>query len=219
MRAIFSIYIFIIAALIGIELSLGALVAPVVFFPQQIIGDGVLSHFQSGKLMSEIFVKYGGILIAVSIICLVFEMINFNNNKSQSFRLRLSTLMLTLVNIILALLFVLYFTDYVINAQKIGTEATMAPEFAQIHAASEWCMKLIIVFQTVLFFTKILPALAAKKAALEQSAADADYKIKDIKNVDFSELLYVQDVKIAFVKNGRPIKFSVEILEFFKSLR
>ena len=52
MRAIFSIYIFIIAALIGIELSLGALVAPVVFFPQQIIGDGVLSHFQSGKLMS-----------------------------------------------------------------------------------------------------------------------------------------------------------------------
>ena len=111
MRTIFSIYIFIIAALIGIELSLGALVAPVVFFPQQIIGDGVLSHFQSGKLMSEIFVKYGGILIAVSIICLVFEMINFNNNKSQSFRLRLSTLMLTLVNIILALLFVLYFTD------------------------------------------------------------------------------------------------------------
>ncbi len=174
MRAIFSIYIFIIAALIGIELSLGALVAPVVFFPQQIIGDGVLSHFQSGKLMSEIFVKYGGILIAVSVICLVFEMINFNNNKLQSFRLRLSTLMLTLVNIILALLFVLYFTDYVINAQKIGAEATTTPEFAQIHAASEWCMKLIIVFQTVLFFAKILPALAAKKAAPEQSAADED---------------------------------------------
>ena len=174
MRAIFSIYIFIIAALIGIELSLGALVAPVVFFPQQIIGEGVLSHFQSGQLMSEIFARYGGILIAVSVICLVFEMINFNNNKSQSFRLRLSTLMLTLVNIILALLFVLYFTDYVINAQKIGAEATMTPEFAQIHAASEWCMNLIIVFQTVLFFAKILPALAARKAAPEQSAADAD---------------------------------------------
>ena len=174
MRAIFSIYIFIIAALIGIELSLGALVAPVVFFPQQIIGEGVLSHFQSGQLMSEIFARYGGILIAVSIICLVFEMINFNNNKSQSFRLRLSTLMLTLINIILALLFVLYFTDYVISAQKIGAGATMTPEFAQIHAASEWCMKLIIVFQTVLFFAKILPTLAAKKAAPEQSVADAD---------------------------------------------
>ena len=88
--------------------------------------------------------------------------------------MRLSTLMLTLVNIILALLFVLYFTDYVINAQKIGAEATITPEFAQIHAASEWCMKLIIVFQTVLFFAKILPALATKKAAPEQSLADAD---------------------------------------------
>ena len=174
MRAIFSIYIFIIAALIGIELSLGALVAPVVFFPQQIIGEGVLSHFQSGKLMSEIFVKYGGILIAVSVICLVFEMINFNNNKSQSFRLRLSTLMLTLVNIILALLFVLYFTDYVISAQKIGAEATMTPEFAQIHAASKWCMKLIIVFQTVLFFAKILPALAARDVAAAKDARDED---------------------------------------------
>lgn len=174
MRAIFSIYIFIIAALIGIELSLGALVAPVVFFPQQIIGEGVLSHFQSGQLMSEIFARYGGILIAVSVICLVFEMINFNNNKSQSFRLRLSTLMLTLVNIILALLFVLYFTDYVINAQKIGAEATTTQEFAQIHAVSEWCMKLIVVFQAVLFFAKILPALAARDGAAAKDARDED---------------------------------------------
>ncbi|WP_298025156.1 YbgC/FadM family acyl-CoA thioesterase [uncultured Campylobacter sp.] len=60
-----------------------------------------------------------------------------------------------------------------------------------------------------------LAALKNASALLRQEI----YKIKDIKNTNFSELLYAQDVKIAFVKEGRPIKFNAEILEFFKSLK
>ncbi|MDA3074235.1 MULTISPECIES: DUF4149 domain-containing protein [unclassified Campylobacter] len=159
MKAIFSIYILALGALIGIELSLGALVAPTIFYPQSLIGEGVLSHFQSGQMMSAIFVKYNAILMPISIICLIFEMVNFNNNKSQPFNLKLSTLMLALINLILATLFVLYFTEFILDAQKLGEAGTQTAEFAQIHKASEWCAKLMIIAQTVLFFLKMVPNL------------------------------------------------------------
>lgn len=149
-----KIYLFFIAAIIGVELSLGILVAPVIFFPSDLIGEGVLSHFQSGQMMTSIFVKFGKILMILSIFSLIFEMVNFNNNKAQSFNLRFSTLMIALINLILALLFVLFFTDYIVEAQKLGAEATKTAEFLQIHNASEWSMKVIVVLQMILFFLK-----------------------------------------------------------------
>ena len=38
-----SIYFLLLAAVIDTELTLGILVAPVIFFPQSIIGEGVMS--------------------------------------------------------------------------------------------------------------------------------------------------------------------------------
>ena len=44
------------------------------------------------------------------------------------------------------------------------------------------------------------------------------YKIKDINEAEFCELLYAQDVRVAFVREGKPVKFSDEIVGFFRSL-
>ena len=154
MKAIFSIYILAIGAIIGIELALGALVAPTIFFPQNLIGEGVLSHFQSGQLMTQIFLKYNKILMIITAISFIFEMVNFNNNKAQNFNYRFSTLMLAVLNLILMVLFVLVFTDYIVEAQKNGAAATQTAEFAKIHKGSEWTMKLMIIAQTILFFMK-----------------------------------------------------------------
>ncbi|MCI6988520.1 MAG: DUF4149 domain-containing protein [Campylobacter sp.] len=154
MRKILPIYLFLIAIVVGIELTLGVLVAPTIFYPSEFLGDNVLSHFQSGQLMTNIFVKYNTPLIIISIIILIYEMINFNNNKSQSFNMRFSTLMIGLIHICLALTFVLYFSDYIVGAQAKGPEATMTAEFYSIHNASEWTMKLLLILQTLLFFLK-----------------------------------------------------------------
>lgn len=154
MNKILAIYLFLLASLIGVELSLGAFVAPTIFYPASIFGEGVLSHFQSGQLMSAIFVKYNGLLMGFSIVSLVFEMVNFNNNKTQNFNIRFSTLMLSLLNLVLALMFVLYFTDYILEAQKMGEEITQNESFYKIHKASEWCMKILMTLQTILFFMK-----------------------------------------------------------------
>jgi putative membrane protein len=64
--------------------------------------------------------------------------------------------------LLLALAFILYFTDYILNAQSIGVNAIQTDEFRQIHSASELCIKILLVLQVVLFFIKFQTIKMAK---------------------------------------------------------
>ncbi|MGP1484509.1 MAG: DUF4149 domain-containing protein [Campylobacter sp.] len=147
-----EIYFLLLAILIGVEIALGALVAPVVFYPQGIIGDGVLTLFQSGQMMAVIFVKFNYILLFVSIFAFIYEI--FTLRSQVVFGVKLSTFMLCGINLILSIAFVFYFTPYILDAQKLGEEATKTAEFMQIHKASEWVMKLMMISQIILWFIK-----------------------------------------------------------------
>lgn len=155
MRKILNIYLFLLAILVGLELSAGAFVAPVIFYPQELIGDGVLTHFQSGLIMSEIFVRFNNVLLFVSAVAFIYETVNLAKNKDESFNLKFSTFMLAFINALLAAAFVFYFTQYILEAQKLGPEATLGSEsFAKMHGASEWVMKIMLFAQAILFFLK-----------------------------------------------------------------
>ena len=117
---------------------------------------------------------------------------------------------------------IVYHANYIKFCERARSEALMQAgvDFARVDAhfvVSELCAKFFRPARLgdTLEIRTSLAALKNASTLLRQEI----YKIKDIKNVNFSELLYAQDVKIAFVKDGRPIKFSAEILEFFKSLR
>ena len=152
MQKILNLYLFLLALLVGLELAAGVFVAPVIFNPSQFIGDGILTHFQSGQLMTQIFVKFNNFLLIISIIAFGYEALNFSKNKKESFNAKFSAFMLALVNLILALVFVFYFTDYIVEAQHLQTTTTQA--FSDIHKASEWTMKVMLILQTILFFLK-----------------------------------------------------------------
>lgn len=117
---------------------------------------------------------------------------------------------------------IVYHANYIKFCERARSEALMQAgvDFARVDAhfvVSELYAKFLRPARLgdTLEIRTSLAALKNASALLRQEI----YKIKDIKNADFSELLYAQDVKIAFVKDGKPIKFSAEILEFFKSLR
>ncbi|MDO5045270.1 DUF4149 domain-containing protein [Campylobacter sp.] len=148
-----SLYLLLLAVLIGVELALGVLVAPVIFYPQSIIGDGVLTHFQSGQMMAQIFVKFNYFLLVVSIFALVYEVFFAATSKAK-FALKLSSFMLALINLMIALSFIYYCTPYILQAQALGEAATKTTEFLQVHKASEYEMKLMMVIQLLLFFIK-----------------------------------------------------------------
>ncbi|WP_411648036.1 DUF4149 domain-containing protein, partial [Campylobacter coli] len=97
-----AINLFLLAAMIGIELILGIVVAPVIFYPANLIGEGVLSHFQSGLMMTQIFIKMGYLLIFVSIINLLFEIYSFAK-EDMKFQIKFSKLMFTILILILSL--------------------------------------------------------------------------------------------------------------------
>ena len=138
--------------MIGTELTLGILVAPVIFFPQGIIGEGVLTHFMSGQMMTKIFLKFNYVLLFVSAFVAVSEL--FDLRKKLAFSLKFSTFMLSFLNLALALSFVFIFTPFIVQAQGLGAEATQTAEFAKMHSASEYVMKVMLVLQLILFFVK-----------------------------------------------------------------
>ena len=138
--------------MIGTELTLGILVAPVIFFPQNIIGEGVLTHFMSGQMMTKIFLKFNYALLFVSAFVAVSEL--FDLRKKLAFSLKFSTFMLSFLNLALALSFVFIFTPFIVQAQGLGADATQTAEFAKMHSASEYVMKVMLVLQLILFFVK-----------------------------------------------------------------
>ncbi|MCR6594064.1 DUF4149 domain-containing protein [Campylobacter insulaenigrae] len=146
-----AVYLFLLASLIGIEISIGVLLAPTIFYPEKFIGEGVLTHFQSGLLMTNIFIKFNYVLLGVSILSILVEIFSFKN-KHYSFKINFSKFILSLIILALSLLFVFYFSAYVLQAQNLGEEATQTQEFIKIHGASEVVMKIIMFSQLALFF-------------------------------------------------------------------
>ena len=62
--------------------------------------------------------------------------------------------MLSFLNLALALSFVFIFTPFIVQAHGLGAEATQTAEFAKMHSASEYVMKVMLVLQLILFFVK-----------------------------------------------------------------
>ncbi|MCW1333846.1 DUF4149 domain-containing protein [Campylobacter jejuni] len=146
-----AINLFSLASIIGVELILGIVVAPTIFFPQNLIGEGVLSHFQSGLMMTQIFIKMGYLLIFVSVINFLYEIYSLMKDKIK-FQTKISKLMLSLLILILSLIFVFYFTDNIIKLQNLGENATKTQEFVSMHNASEVVIKIILIMQVFLYF-------------------------------------------------------------------
>ncbi|MDY3133183.1 MAG: DUF4149 domain-containing protein [Campylobacter lanienae] len=147
-----SFYLFLLGICIGAELAIGIFMAPVIFYPSQYIGEGVLSHYQSGQLMTQVFLKYNILLIFISSLILLFEILNLKG--SESFNYKISAFFLSLIIALLAMSFVFYFTPYILQAQKIGAEATATAEFLSMHKASEFVMKAMLLAQVALFFIR-----------------------------------------------------------------
>lgn len=149
-RSVVVSYFLILGIMIGVEFSAGALMAPVIFYPTQFLGEGVLTHFQSGILMTQIFLRFNMILFFSIILLWLFEFYMYRKiNKDK-----LSLFLLFLVSA-LALVFIHYLTPYIVEAQALGEEATKTAKFAKIHSLSELTMKALMMAQIGLFFRRL----------------------------------------------------------------
>lgn len=150
MKALSSIYLFILALTLGVEVAIG-LSAPVLFRSDLYITPGTLSALQAGTLLAQVFMKYNYIALFCGFFALLFEIFSWRGSEA-SFHLKLSTLMLSLIIAVLACLFY-YFTSYITAAAALG-ESAIDENFARIHGASETTLKIAMIARLGLFFLR-----------------------------------------------------------------
>ncbi|MGL2756216.1 DUF4149 domain-containing protein [Helicobacter pylori] len=145
-----GVYLLLLGILGGSLITLGMMVAPIIFKAPSILPEFNLTLFESGKLMSQIIVRFNFLLGAIGFVVLLYEIISFIYNKRSFVYLILGVAIGAL-----CLLFVFYYTPYILNAQKVGEAALQSAEFARSHAQSEWLFKELFVLVCALFFWRL----------------------------------------------------------------
>ncbi len=151
MRSMSVVYLMCLGLMIGVELAAGAFVAPVIFFPQKLLGEGVLTHFQSGILMTEIFLRMNLLVLFVSLGSFAFELSLWFSKAKNSDK---ASILFSGLALVLATLFVYYYTPLIVDAQLRGEVATASEVFRTIHKQSEWVMKGLMMIQLGLFIRR-----------------------------------------------------------------
>jgi len=147
MKSLMVVYLVMLGVAIGVEIAAGAFIAPVIFFPQKYLGDGVLTHFQSGILMTQVFLKMNLVIGFVALYSIIYEVqvwMMFKNYDFLSF-------ILSIVVVLTTGLFIFYYTPFIVHAQQLGAVETTTELFAKMHKQSEWVMKALMVAQFMLF--------------------------------------------------------------------
>ncbi|WQS43275.1 DUF4149 domain-containing protein [Helicobacter pylori] len=145
-----GVYLLLLGILGGSLITLRMMVAPIVFKAPSILPEFNLTLFESGKLMSQIIVRFNFLLGAIGFVVLLCEIISFIYSKRS-----LVYLILGVAIGALCLLFVFYYTPYILNAQKVGEVAFQSAEFARSHAQIEWLFKELLVLVCALFFLRL----------------------------------------------------------------
>ena len=145
----FKVNILLLGFIIGVELSLGLMVAPVIFNANTYLKENILNLLQSGILMSEIFVKFGYVLLFVCIFNFLYELFNLFK-QNEKIKIKISKFLLSSIVLALSLLFVFYFMTYILQNQTL--DSISSKEFYAMHSASEVSVKIMLLCQIFLFF-------------------------------------------------------------------
>lgn len=150
MKSFMVIYLAMLGIAIGVEIAAGAFIAPVIFFPQKYLGDGVLSHFQSGILMTQVFLKMNLVIGFVALYSIIYEVQVFMMRKNYDFL----SFFLSFLIVVSTGLFLFYYTPFIVHAQQLGSAETTTEAFTTMHKQSEWIMKALMVAQFGLFIRR-----------------------------------------------------------------
>jgi glucose-6-phosphate-specific signal transduction histidine kinase len=150
-RVSFILYIIFLGFALGAIAIAGAITAPVIFHANDFLAEDVLSHFQSGIIMTEIFVRLNYILFILVFFVLFMEIRDYLKFKRDAISLTFGFIV-----VFTALLFVLYYTPFILEAQAIGPAATQSEAFEGMHKGSELDFKILLFALLGLLVTKLV---------------------------------------------------------------
>lgn len=139
-------YLLTIAMTIGAVLVLGAFVAAVVFHSEIFLSIPLLSRYEEGKIMGEIFRRFSYWGYVMAAIIAVYEAARFK--AMQIDKISILSAMGAMGTL---LLFSGVYTPKMLEFQQLGEVAMMNNSFESLHKASEIDFKILLVMLLVLF--------------------------------------------------------------------
>lgn len=145
-----TLYLMLVAATLGGVLVLGVLVAPVIFHSAAVLPTALLSRYEEGMLMGEIFRRFGFWAYAMAVVILAFETNEYRRQRRDKW-----AIMSALLAVFSLLMFAAVYIPKILAMQAMGPEATAGEAFASLHSASELDFKILAVALIVLFIRRM----------------------------------------------------------------
>lgn len=150
------IYLLLIAMTAGAIFVLGAFVAAVVFHSEIYLTIPLLSRYEEGKIMGEIFRRFTYWAYFMSVVIAVYEV-----SRYKVMQIDKISILSALGSLGTLLLFSAVYTPKILEYQARG-EAAIDGSFEALHKASEIDFKILLVMLLVLFSRRTY-LLAVKK--------------------------------------------------------
>ena len=112
-----AFYLLVLGISAGAIIATGALSAPVIFNMDSILGLGI-SNAESGLVMGNIFSRLNYVLLALMIVMIIYEIVCVFAKSSY----RIPCLILLIINIVCILLFVFYYSPFLLNQENLADE-------------------------------------------------------------------------------------------------
>lgn len=139
------IYLLLIGMSAGAVMVLGVLVAAVVFHSEIFLTLPLLSRYEEGKIMGEIFRRFGYWGYFMAAVIVVYEI-----SRYKVMQIDKIAILSALGSVGTLLLFSAVYTPKILEYQAMG-EAAMDERFEALHKASEIDFKILFVMLLILF--------------------------------------------------------------------
>jgi len=147
-------YLILLGITLGATLTAGALVAPVIFHSERWLGSDILSHYQEGLIMTEIFVRLSHLVLVTMIAVALYE-----GYKYKMFERGTLTTVSTLLLLMSGMAFNYYYLPDIVNMQLAGEKMTATTAFVNTHKGSEIDFKLFSLSILILMIENMRKAL------------------------------------------------------------
>ena len=138
-------YMILLGTTLGASLCAGVFAAPVIFHADELLGGGVLSHYQEGVIMTQIFLKLGWLVNLTCAAILVAEGYHFLRFYRDQI-----TFYSAFVTVWTGFMFTLYYMPQIVEFQRQGESILSNEVFQNTHMMSEWDFKIFVVALTIL---------------------------------------------------------------------
>jgi uncharacterized membrane protein len=150
-------YLLLIAMTAGAVLILGAFVAAVVFQSEIYLTLPLLSRYEEGKIMGEIFRRFTYWAYFITAVIAVYEV-----SRYKVMQIDKISILSALGSIGTLLLFSAVYTPKILEYQTQGEDVMMQNSFESLHKASEIDFKILLITLLILFMRRAY-LLAVKK--------------------------------------------------------